>query len=77
MHELAAPCESVTVNSTVVVPSGYGPAGDCVTVIVSPLSGSEEPLLIEAVAVQFAPAATVTFWQLAMGAAFGGFSARL
>ena len=47
VQELVAPCESVTVNITSVVPSGYSPAGVCVTVIASP-SGSDEPLLIDA-----------------------------
>ncbi len=59
-QELDAPLLSVTVIVTVVVPSGYGPGGDCVMVNVSP-SGSEEPLLIEALAVQLGPAETVTF----------------
>src|SRR5262249_62003284 len=47
-QELDAPLPSGAGSVTRVVPIGYGPAGDCVTVIVSPLSGSNEPLSIEA-----------------------------
>src|SRR5262245_17015619 len=66
VHWLDVPLLSVTVSVTVVMPSGYGPAGDCVMVIGSP-SGSKEPLSSEALAVQFALAETVTFWQIAVG----------
>ena len=66
VHWLVAPLLSVTVSNTLVVPSAYGPAGDWVSVR-GPPSGSDEPLLIEAVAVQLAPAATVTFWHDAIG----------
>jgi hypothetical protein len=45
-----APLLSTTVSKTLVVPTGYGPAGLCVFVIASP-SGSEEPLSIFAFAV--------------------------
>src|SRR5262249_24240561 len=47
----------------------YGPAGDCVRVIASP-SGSEEPSSIGALAVQLAPAETVTLWHAATGGLF-------
>ena len=59
-HCLESPGGSVTVNVTVVVPSGYGPGGDWL-VVSAPPSGSNEPLLIEALAVQAGPADTVTF----------------
>jgi hypothetical protein len=68
--EQEAPWESVAVTATLVVPSGYGPAGDCVRVIVSPLSESKEPLSIEAFAMQLAPAETVTFLLMTTGGAF-------
>ena len=50
--------------------TAYGPAGDWEIVIVSPGSGSLDPLSIEADALQFAPAETVTFLQIAAGAWF-------
>jgi hypothetical protein len=59
-HSLETPGVSVTVKVTVVVPSGYGPGGDWL-VVTAPPSGSSEPLLIEALAVQVGPADTVTF----------------
>ena len=59
-HCLESPGVSVTVKVTVVVPSGYGPGGDWL-VVTAPPSGSNEPLLIEAVAVHVGPADTVTF----------------
>ena len=59
-HCLESPGVSVTVKVTVVVPSGYGPGGDWL-VVTAPPSGSSEPLLIEALAVQVGPADTVTF----------------
>ena len=59
-HWLETPGVSVTVNVTVVVPSGYGPGGDWL-VVTAPPSGSDDPLLIEALAVQVGPADTVTF----------------
>jgi hypothetical protein len=59
-HSLETPRMSVTVNVTVVVPSGYGAGGDWL-VVTAPPSGSVEPLLIEALAVQVGPADTVTF----------------
>jgi hypothetical protein len=59
-HCLESPGASVTVNVTVVAPRGYGPGGDWLVVTVPP-SGSNEPLLIEALAVQVGPAETVTF----------------
>ncbi len=43
VQELDAPPASVTVSVTAVVPSGNGPGGDCARVMVSPLSGSDEP----------------------------------
>jgi hypothetical protein len=58
---------SVTVSVTKVIPSAYGPGGDWLNVIVSPGSGSNEPSSIEAFAVQFAPAETVTFLHFATG----------
>ena len=62
-----APFVSVTVNSTVVLPCGYGPAGDCVMVSASP-SGSEEPLSMLAFALPPATAeATVTSCTKAIG----------
>src|SRR5262245_2002841 len=54
-HWLVAPLLSVTVRSTFVVPTGYGPAGVCVIVKGSP-SGSKDPLSMEAFAAQPAPA---------------------
>jgi len=60
VHCLESPGGSVTVNVTFVVPSGYGPGGDWL-VVTAPPSGSNEPLLIEAFAVQVGPAETVTF----------------
>src|SRR5689334_14312760 len=66
VHCAVAPRGSFTVSKTVVVPFGYGPAGDCVIVNGSP-SGSDEPSLIEAFATQFASAETVTFLHLATG----------
>jgi hypothetical protein len=66
VHWLVAPLLSMTVNNTLVVPSAYGPAGACV-IVRGPPSGSDEPLLIEALAVQLAPADTVTFWHVAIG----------
>ena len=66
-HWLDRPWLSVTVSVTVVTPSEYGPGGLCESVMVSPLSGSNEPLSIEALAVQFGPAETVTLWQRATG----------
>jgi hypothetical protein len=68
VQELDAPPASVTVSVTAVVPSGYGPGGDCVRVMVSPLSGSDEPLSIDALTAQLVPAVTVTFWHCATGA---------
>jgi hypothetical protein len=59
-HSLETPSVSVTVKVTVVVPSGYSPGGDWL-VVTAPPSGSSEPLLIEALAVQVGPADTVTF----------------
>ena len=59
-HWLETPRVSVTVNVTVVTPSGYGPDGDWL-VVTAPPSGSDEPLSIEALAVQVGPADTVTF----------------
>ncbi len=66
VHWLDAPLLSVTVKVTRVLPSEYGPGGDWLSVIASP-SGSEEPLSIEALAVQFGPAETVTVWHTAAG----------
>src|SRR5262249_14488497 len=54
---------------TLVVPTGYGPAGDCVIVSVPP-SGSDDPLSMDAGAVQVAPAETVTLWHIATGGWF-------
>src|SRR6185436_760082 len=71
VHELVAPWLSVTVRATLVAPSGYGPAGLCANVIVSPPSGSKEPLSIEAPAVQLGPAETVRLRHCATGTAFG------
>src|SRR5436190_6693788 len=61
-----APFGSTTVSSTDVVPSSYGPAGDCVIVSGSP-SGSDDPSSIDALAVPPAPAATVTLLARAIG----------
>src|SRR5258705_93591 len=47
---------SVAVSVTDVWPNGYGPEGVCVIVMASPLSGSEEPSSMDALAVQVAPA---------------------
>jgi hypothetical protein len=55
LQVLEAPWLSVTVSVTLVAPSAYGPGGDCASVIVSPASGSEEPLSMDAAAVQPAP----------------------
>ena len=61
---------STTVSITLVIPTGYGPAGVCVNVIASP-SGSEDPLLIFAVAVPpMLAAITETFLETAMGSWF-------
>jgi hypothetical protein len=60
VHCLESPGPSVTVKVTLVVPSGYGPGGAWL-VVKPPPSGSNEPLLIEALAVQVGPADTVTF----------------
>ena len=57
-HWLESPGVSVTGNVTVVVPSAYGPAGDWL-VVTAPPSGSNEPLLIEALDVQVCPPDTV------------------
>src|SRR6516162_4430469 len=61
---------SVTVNVTGVTPRGYGPGGSWRSVIVSPVSGSNEPLSTEASASQFGPAETVTSWHRATGGRF-------
>src|SRR5215813_8186193 len=66
---LDAPSLSVAVKVTVVVPSEYGPTGDCASVIASP-SGSEEPSSMEASAIQLAAAGTMTFRHFASGAWF-------
>ena len=70
LETLDAPCESVTVRVTVVVPMEYGPAGICARVMASPLSASKEPSLMDAFAVQVLSAATVTFFDLAVGGMF-------
>jgi hypothetical protein len=70
LHVLEAPWLSVTVRITLVVPSGYVSEWFAEKDSVSPASGSEEPLFsseAETVAVQFAPAGFVTFWQMATG----------
>ena len=68
---LVAPFGSTTVSRTVVVPSGYGPAGDCVIVSGSP-SGSDDPSSIDAAAPQVSGLAeTVTFFAFAIGTLFG------
>jgi hypothetical protein len=66
VHELDAPLLSVIVKVTVVLPSGYGPAGDWVMVIGSP-SGSKDPSSIDAFAMQEESADTVTFLHFATG----------
>jgi hypothetical protein len=48
---LVAPLGSITVSRTGVVPTGYGPAGDCVIVSASP-SASSEPSSTDAEAPQ-------------------------
>src|SRR5262245_24726835 len=58
-HEVVWFAESVTFSVTAVVPGVYGPGGTCASVI-GPPSGSNEPLLIDAVAVPMSVAATVT-----------------
>src|SRR5206468_12371468 len=65
VHEEDAPLLSVTVKVITVVPTEYGPAGDCASVIASP-SGSELPLSTEAGAWQLALAVTVTSLPLAL-----------
>ena len=67
-QEAAAPLLSVTVRVTAVVPKTYGPAGNWLSVIVSP-SGSEEPLLTEAEATEQSPRSvgTTTFVHFAIG----------
>jgi hypothetical protein len=68
---LVAPRGSTTVSSTGVVPSAYGPAGDCVIVNGSP-SGSDDPSSIDADAMHVsALAKTVTFFAFAIGTWFG------
>ena len=67
---LAAPFVSVAVRSTVVVPSGYGPAGDCVIVNRSP-SASDDPSSIDALALHVLFADTVTSFAFATGTWFG------
>src|SRR3954471_19952925 len=62
-----APLLSVTVRITGVTPTGYGPGGVCVTVMVSPGSGSEEPSFTDAFALQAKPEVTVTSLALATG----------
>src|SRR5262249_49973546 len=69
VHWLVAPLLSTTVSNTVVVPTGYGPAGDCVMVSVPP-SGSNDLLSMDAGAVQVAPAEAVTLWHIATGGWF-------
>src|SRR5882672_9454242 len=65
-----APLVSFTVSITVVMPCGYGPAGDCVSVIGSP-SGSLEPLSMLALALPPGTAdVTVTLWASAIGTWF-------
>src|SRR5438552_14620904 len=68
MQLLIAPWLSVTVSVTGVAPNQYGPAGDWfVETMESPLSGSYEPLLIEALATQLESADAVTFVHKATG----------
>src|SRR2546426_7174034 len=62
-----APWLSVTVRMTWLSPSVYDPGGDWANVIVSPVSGSNEPSSMEASAVQLASADTVTLLHLATG----------
>src|SRR5262249_24045174 len=71
-HLQVAPLLSVTVSVTDVVPTLYGPAGDWVTVIVSPGSGSDDPLSMEAGAAH-SPGlfVSVTFLQRATGGVSG------
>src|SRR3989449_2234051 len=68
VQKAAAPCESVAVRVTLVVPFLYWPEGVWVSVITSP-SGSEEPLFTDADAAVQAPGSvvTVTFLQMACG----------
>ena len=70
VHVAVAPNLSVTVSTTLfVVPFGYGPAGDCESVIGSP-SGSLDPssMLAGAVhVVSVGPVNTVTFLHFAIG----------
>src|SRR5258707_585889 len=54
------PWLSITVNVTLVSPSGYGPDGNWTSVIVPPALGSNEPLSMEASALHLASADTVT-----------------
>src|SRR5262245_43210311 len=67
LHWVDTPWLSVNVSVTVVLTRAYGHGGDCVSLIVSPGSGSNEPASIEALAMQSAPADTVTFLHLAIG----------
>src|SRR5438552_579158 len=61
-----APSLSVTVNVTLVSPSGYGPEGDWDSVIV-PALRENEPSSMEASPLQLAPADTVAFLHRAAG----------
>ena len=68
-QESAAPCESVAVRVTLLVPFVYGPEGAWVSVMTSPASGSKEPLFTNAdAAVQpFGSVVTITFLHMACG----------
>src|SRR5262245_25896721 len=73
VHVENSPLLSVTVSVTIVVPAPNGPAGDWLSVIVSPGSGLNEPLLMDAGAVH-TPAVLdiVTFVRSATGGVFVG-----